>query len=139
MVFDHGSLKPVPLQQWLADITLFSVSDLPAVLARLPDDPADHTSKGNSATTFSEAVIGEHNTGARRPTLVSLAGHLRSRGIREEIAVELLIPWARQHFSPPLPDNEVEKHVRGIYQRYGVVSTRRSLSRRALPIVEVAS
>ena len=71
--------------------------------------------------------------------MVSLAGHLRSRGIREEIAVELLIPWARQHFSPPLPDNEVEKHVRGIYQRYGVVSTRRSLSRRALPIVEVAS
>lgn len=58
--------------------------------------------------------------GERRPTLVKLAGYLRYRDIPEEVAVGLLLPWAEKAFSEPLSAEEVEHHVRGIYQRYGV-------------------
>lgn len=58
--------------------------------------------------------------GERRPTLVKLAGHLRFRGISEEVAVALLLPWAEKRFTESLPPAEVERHIRGIYQRYGV-------------------
>ena len=139
MVCNPDSLEPIPLIKWLAEIKVFPVSGLPSILASLPDESRPHTSKGVPTTTFAEAVKGAYHTGTRRPSLVSLAGHLRSRGIPEDIALELLIPWARQHFDPSLPDDEVEKHVRGIYQRYGVVSTRRRLSPSALPILEVSS
>jgi hypothetical protein len=74
----------------------------------------------------------------RRPTLVSLAGHLRCRGVAEDVAVMLLLPWAREHFKPPLPDAEVEKHIRGIYRRYGIPARmHRRLSHGRLPTVEV--
>jgi hypothetical protein len=52
--------------------------------------------------------------------LVTLAGYLRYRGVVEDVAVGLLICWAREHFVPVLPDHEIERHVRGIYKRYGL-------------------
>ena len=58
--------------------------------------------------------------GERRPTLVKLAGYLRYRGIPEEVAVALLLPWAEKRFREPLPPEELERHIRGIYRRYGV-------------------
>ena len=139
MVCNPDSLEPIPLQEWLAEIKVFPVSGLPSILASLPDESRPHTSKGAPTTTFAEAVKRDQNTGTRRPTLVSLAGHLRSRGIPEEIALELLIPWARQHFNPTLPDDEVVRHVTGIYRRYGVVSTGSRFSPKALPNMEVGS
>ena len=60
--------------------------------------------------------------GGRRPALVRLAGYLRYRGIPEEVAVVLLLPWARKAFMDPLPMEEIERHVRGIYQRYGTAA-----------------
>ena len=74
----------------------------------------------------------------RRPTLVSLTGYLRCRGVAENLAVMLLVPWAREHFKPPLPDTEVERHIRGIYHRYDIPARgRHSPSRAILPTVEV--
>lgn len=58
--------------------------------------------------------------GERRPTLVKLAGYLRFRGISEEVAIALLLPWAEKCFTEPLPPEELERHIRGIYGRYGV-------------------
>ena len=58
--------------------------------------------------------------GERRPTLVKLAGYLRFRGIPEEVALALLLPWAQRSFQEPLSDEEIERHIRGIYRRYGV-------------------
>jgi hypothetical protein len=87
-----------------------------------------------------ELLSKTHQTGTRRPTLVSLAGHLRVRGVDEDVVVELLLPWAREHFSPQLPDGEIEKHVRGIYRRYGL-GNRRPVdyqARQVLPSIEVS-
>jgi hypothetical protein len=61
------------------------------------------------------------SVGRRRPTLVSIAGYLKAHGIPEEAAVALLLPWAEKQFVEPLPPAEIEKHVRGIFQRYGAV------------------
>ena len=51
--------------------------------------------------------------------LPAIVGHLRGRGLPEEATVALIVPWAREHFRPPLADEEVEKQVRGMFRRYG--------------------
>ena len=43
-------------------------------------------------------------------------------GRREEVAVALVLPWAKTSFTEPLPAEEVERHIRGIYNRYGMPS-----------------
>ena len=60
--------------------------------------------------------------GERRPALIKLVGYLRCRGIPEEVAVALVLPWAKTSFTEPLPAEEVERHIRGIYNRYGMPS-----------------
>ena len=141
MVFEPDSLMPIPLDKWLDKVSVFTVSDLHSVLSRLPEGSAVHPSEGTGTTTLAESVKGTYTTGARRPTLVSLAGHLRVRGIDEDIAVELMVPWAQAHFDPPLPAQEVEKHIRGIYRRYGVAHWPASRPGRPgiLPSLEVQS
>ena len=141
MVLEPNSHIPIPLQKWINEVTVFDVSDLSSVLGRLPEGPASHPTENIATTTLAESVKGTYGTGARRPTLVSLAGHLRVRGIAEEIAVELLLPWAREHFESALPDQEIEKHIRGIYQRYGVANSpsSRPEEQRNLPSIEVRS
>lgn len=86
-----------------------------------------------------EALDALSTPGTRRPTLVSLAGQLRVRGIPQDVAIELLLPWAREHSHPNLPDAELEKHVRGIYLRHGVGAGSRSNlgPRRILPNLEI--
>jgi len=73
--------------------------------------------------------------GSRRPTLVKLAGYLRYRGIPKEVALRLLVPWAREAFQDPLPDEEIRKHIEGIYNRYGVneKNNRKSQPRGGIP------
>jgi len=58
--------------------------------------------------------------GERRPTLVKLAGYLRYRGVPQEVAVALLLPWAEKCFTQPLPPEQVERHIHGVYRRYGL-------------------
>lgn len=75
---------------------------------------------GHSSNEIVEMLTHALVIGERRPTLVKLAGYLRFRGIPEEVTVALLLPWAQKCFSEPLPAEEVEHYVRGIYQRYGM-------------------
>ena len=141
MVLETDSLIPIPLTRWLDEVTAFDVSGLSSALGRLPGGPASHPSENTATTTLAESVKGTYSTGTRRPTLVSLSGHLRVRGVEEDVAVELLLPWAREHFEPALPDQEVEKHIRGIYQRYGVANLPSSRPKQTgdLPSIEVKS
>jgi hypothetical protein len=88
---------------------------LPPVAKYPPEQPVGHAPQEIADMLSRPLSVGE-----RRPTLVKLAGYLRYRGIPEEVAIALLLPWAERAFSEPLPPEEVQQHIRGIYGRYGV-------------------
>jgi hypothetical protein len=121
MVLDPQDLRPIPLLEWLEQVTCFPSEALQFIAQWLPagESTRRDPSPAHRGTRARDIVSGIHSTGTRRPSLVSLAGHLRVRGVAEDVAVALLLPWAREHCQPPLPDEEIEKQVRGIYQRYG--------------------
>lgn len=114
MILDSKTLLPIPFLEWLRSVQAFPANALPLILENLPPEASKHP-------LTETAKIPLHNlpVGARRPTLVRLAGYLRSRGVAEDIAVGLLLPWAEKAFNAPLSSEEVERHVRGIYRRYG--------------------
>jgi len=119
MILDLKSLRPMTLREWLKVVEPFPVAALPMVLQNFAKGDA----KGKQGITRDEMVGMLRcplKVGERRPTLVRLAGYLRFRGIPEEIAVGLLLPWAEKCFKEPLPPEELERHIRGIYGRYGV-------------------
>ena len=140
MLVDPGTLTPVPLRIWLEEVKPFPVDALPAVANALPAKPEAAVRRGPSKAETLAKLSGIQEPGMRRPTLVSLTGYLWCRGVDEDVAVELLLPWAREHFSPPLSDGEIEKHVRGIYRRYGLGSHRLvdSQAHQVLPSIEVS-
>ncbi len=91
------------------------------ILAEYPDKQAKsatnrraHAKEEIVAMLTKPAAVGQ-----RRPTLIALAGYLRFRGITEDVAIALLLPWAEKRFVEPLPPQEIERHIRGIYRRYG--------------------
>jgi hypothetical protein len=139
MILNPDNLAPIPLQVWLEQVTCFPAESLESIASALPEEPQAKAELGRPQAKALDLLSSTHTAGTRRPTLVSLAGHLRVRGVDEDVAVELLLPWAREHFSPPLPDGEIEKHVRGIYRRYGL-GNRRPVdyqARQVLPSIEV--
>ncbi len=116
---DPKTLVPITLEELLGHLRVFPAGALPLVLGNLPE--AETNQKlGHTQEEIAEMLSQPLAIGERRPTLVKLAGYLRFRGIPEEVAVALLIPWACESFNEPLPPQEVERHVRGIYGRYGV-------------------
>jgi hypothetical protein len=138
MVVNPATLTPVPLRIWLEEVKPFPVDALPAVADALPGKPEVAVRRESCKAETLAKLSGTQEPGMRRPTLVSLTGYLRVHRVDEDVAVELLLPWAREHFKPPLPDTEVETHIRGIYRRYGIPATGRySPARAILPTVEV--
>jgi hypothetical protein len=117
MMLDIETLGPVPLSRWLEVAETFPADALALVLSALPrqeDTPQRRDPQGIVNLLSQPLAVGE-----RRPTLVKAAGYLRCRGIPEDVAVSLLLPWAAAKFVGLLPPEEVEKHIRGIYRRYG--------------------
>ncbi len=116
---DPESLAPIPLEKFLAHLPVFPADALPLVLENLPktetNQKPSHTQEEITGMLSQHLAVGE-----RRPTLVKVTGYLRYRGIPEEVAIALLLPWAERAFSEPLPPEEVQQHIRGIYGRYGV-------------------
>lgn len=112
------TLIPIPLGDFLR-LRRFPADALPLVLQNLPpvetNQKSGHT-PGEIAGMLSQPLA----VGERHPILIKLAGYLRYRGIPEEVAVRLLVPWAERAFNEPLPAEETERHIRGIYDRYGV-------------------
>ena len=96
------------------------------ILAEYPDregqDVVEKVRLGRSVYEVVGMLRRPLAVGGRRPALIGLAGYLRYRGIPEEVAVALLLPWAGKAFMDPLPIEEIERHVRGIYQRYGTAA-----------------
>jgi len=121
MMLDLKSLSPIPLVAWLRMVQAFPVSVLPLVLENLPRDEAKQK-QGHTPDEIVEMLRSPLAVGRRRPTLIKLAGYLRYRGVPEEVAVSLLLPWAEKKFVEPLASREVEIHIRGIYRRYGARS-----------------
>lgn len=121
----------------LPDLGLRFVEGLPAIdeghideiLGEYADEDEESGAEkgrlGHSQDEILEMLTRSLRVGERRPTLVTLAGYLRYRGIPEQVAVALLLPWAEKCFSEPLPAEEVERHIRGIYRRYGVTQRER--------------
>ena len=124
MILNSDNLAPIPLQVWLEQVTCFPAESLESIASALPEEPPARADTGRLQAKALDLLSSTHTAGTRHPTLVSLTGHLRVRGVGEDVAVELLLPWAREHLSPPLPDGEIEKHVRGIYRRYGLGNQR---------------
>ena len=56
--------------------------------------------------------------GSRNKHLTSLAGTLRRKGESEEVALAACLAANTVNCDPPLAESEVEKIVRGVYQRY---------------------
>ena len=129
MILDAMSLTPISLTEWLIDVKLFPVDALSLVTDELPREAKTLRPPGRSGAEITDMLAGIHGQGTRRPTLISLAGYLRYRGVSADVAVALLLPWAREQFVPVLPDYEIERHVRGIYLRYG-----QGIGRRPAPV-----
>jgi len=96
--------------------TEFDLDGLLQPLAKCPPEQL----VGHAPQEVADMLSRPLSVGERRPTLVKLAGYLRYRGIPEEVAIALLLPWAEKCFTEPLPPERVERHVRGIYHRYGL-------------------
>ncbi|MBT9158667.1 MAG: hypothetical protein DDT36_01685 [Firmicutes bacterium] len=130
---DPKTLAPITLAEMIGCVRAFPADALPLVLENLHLE----TSAGRPAPTpehIAAMLSKPLAVGERRPTLVKLAGYLRYRGIPEQVALALLIPWAEKAFSEPLPPAEVEQHVRGIYRRYGLTQPRGGeIARRGTP------
>jgi hypothetical protein len=118
VMVDPKTLNPIPLGDFLR-LRRFPAGALPLVLDHLP--PVEANQKSGHSQEEITGMLSQHlAVGERHPTLVRLAGYLRFRGISEEVAVALLLPWAEKCFTEPLPPEELERHIRGIYGRYGV-------------------
>jgi len=121
--FLTGDNQPVPLQYALAHIQFNTEEHLRRALENIPHENGELSSGqmlGHSSDEIVEMLSHALAIGERRPTLVKLAGYLRYRGIPEEVAVALLLPWSGEYFSEPLPPEQIERHIHGVYRRYGV-------------------
>jgi len=119
------TLMPIPLEELLEHPRVFPVDALPLVLENLPKVESNRSS-GHAPQEIADILSRTLSVGERRPTLVKLTGYLRYRGIPEEVAIGLLLPWAEKAFSEPLSAEEVERHIRGVYGRYGLGKSRLS-------------
>ena len=125
-VADLLTLEPITWQHFVAEAFPFPADALSLVVESLPA-PVSLASNGPQPDRLATGWLAELLTsrvevGFRRPSLVRLAGALRSHGLDEQSAVALAEPWAQSAFVVPLEPAEVEKHIRGVYQRYGVRS-----------------
>ena len=139
MILNLDTLAPIPLVDWLENVKTFPAGELSSLCSNLTSDTPDQPVMDEHKTGLQELLSSVHTTGSRRPALASIIGHLRSRGVAEEVVVLLVVPWAREQFDPVLPGAEVEKHIRGIYRRYGVAlfPLGRRRTRVNLPTIEV--
>lgn len=110
---DNGALRAIQNARRTTEFDLDKL--LPPVVKYPPEQQVGHAPQEIADMLSRPLSVGE-----RRPTLVKLAGYLRYRGIPEEVAVGLLLPWAERSFTEPLAPGEVKRHVRGVYGRYGV-------------------
>jgi hypothetical protein len=109
----------MPLEKFLQHLRVFPADALPLVLENLPKVEANQK-LGHTPEEVAGILSRPLAVGQRRPTLAKLVGYLRYRGIPEEVAIGLLMPWAEKQFTEPLSPEEVEHHIRGIYGRYGI-------------------
>jgi hypothetical protein len=116
---DNGAILTIDNGRKTTEFDLDNL--LPPVAKRRPEQPVGHAPQ-----ELVDMLSGALCVGERRPTLVKLTGYLRYRGIPEEVAIGLLLPWAERAFSEPLPPEEVERHIRGVYGRYGLGESRLS-------------
>ena len=76
---------------------------------------------GDEEKTVHKMISDTHKrslqTGSRHPTIVSDAGYHLSAGHPLEVAIASALA-INKTFEEPLPDAEVDKHVKGIYGRY---------------------
>jgi hypothetical protein len=116
--------KVVPLEQALDLIKVTPIECvMKAVQILIPHGtatPSSGKSSVNRSLEIDNIFTSTLAVGERRPMLIKIAGYLRHHGITEQAAVALTLPWAAQHFTELLPPAEIEKHIRGIYRRYGV-------------------
>lgn len=110
---DNGAITAIRNGRKTTEFDLDNL--LPPVVKHPPKQPAGHPPQEIADMLSRPLSVGE-----RRLTLVKLTGYLRYRGIPEEVAAALLLPWAERAFSEPLPPEEVQQHIHGIYVRYGV-------------------
>jgi hypothetical protein len=119
MIIDSSSRESISLERWIEIATPLPLADFDAILECIqsPSNSESYRPHINTELFARRFVKGE-----RRPTLVRLAGYLRRHAISEDIAVILLTAWANQAFAEPLAEEEIEKHIRGIYRRYGTIA-----------------
>lgn len=123
--FLTGNNESVSLEFALSNIKFNTEEHLRRALEKIPlprtlakaeaEEKLGHTPEEIVGMLRQPLAVGE-----RRPTLVKLVGYLRYRGIPEEVAVALLMPWAEKCFTESLSQEEIESHIHGIYRRYGL-------------------
>ena len=116
-----------PLPDWgmrlISNLPTIEESMINLILAEYPENIGQESVNRNrhhsTQKEIADLLTYHLKVGERRPTLVRVAGYLRYRRVPEEVALGLLLPWAEKMFDEPLPREEVERHIRGIYHRYG--------------------
>ena len=118
MMLRPDTLDPMPREEFLADLRSFPASSLALVLEALP--PEQEMPSRNPSGWLGKLMGSSIPTGQRRPALTRIAGAYRAGGIDVEAAVIALTAWAEKALKEPLPEEEIKKTVRGIYERYGI-------------------
>jgi hypothetical protein len=118
MMVNLDRLSPIGWERFVDEVERFPSGALSLVTDVLPGDRQSRVDQAETGW-LAEMLASRIPVGARRPSLARLSGALRSHGLDEDTAVALALPWAATAFEEPLPEEEVERHVRGIYRRYG--------------------
>lgn len=118
-LFLTGDLKEIPLKVAIEKIKYVPQESIDRLLRTLPEEQTNEK-LGHTPREVVNMLSQPLAVGQRRDTLVKLAGYLRYRGITEDVAVALLLTWAEKCFTEELPPEEIERHIRGVYRRYGV-------------------
>ena len=115
-----------PLPDWghkqITELQIVTEGTIDSIIGSQPVErlPIKRKMKGDLQEILGRPL----HPGERRPALIKLVGYLKYRRVPEEIATELLLPWTEMIFQPTLPQEEIIKHIHGIYQRYGAKSER---------------
>ena len=124
MIIDATSLTPIPLVEWLSGVGTCPEDSIRSAVSGLAESVGDIVSTNSRPSPDAlDLLTHTHGQGVRRPTLIGLAGHLRYRRVREDVAIEPACRWATEKFKPRLPDEEIRRHIRGVYRRYGLGPT----------------
>jgi hypothetical protein len=117
MMLTDGQMEPMPLTRFLTLCRPLPATTVRAIASGLSDDPAAERGSRPIAGKWIVDCLSGVPEGQRNETAAKLVGYLQSRGIPEDVTLNLLASWADK-CDPPMDHKELGRVVTGIYRRY---------------------